>query len=80
MLFLHVEAPPGLSSLAGSAQPTPLFAPTLNLVSHVLENFQGELDFLSGGLSPPQSTPGAATTYMFLEWKRPIFTAYILLG
>ncbi len=57
-----LEAAPGISSQVGSAHPTRLLTSILNLVSYTLENFQGGLCFLSGGLRPPQPTPGAATS------------------
>jgi hypothetical protein len=60
---LQLEAAPGIASRVGSAHPILLLALTQNLLSEALENFQGGLNFLSGGLSPPQPTYGAATSY-----------------
>jgi hypothetical protein len=39
----RLAAASGISSQVGSAHPTPLLAPKLNLVSHTLGHFQGEL-------------------------------------
>jgi hypothetical protein len=57
-----VEAAPGISFRVGWAHPTPILTPILKNFLHALENFQGGLNILSGGLSPPQPTPGAATS------------------
>jgi hypothetical protein len=54
-----------------SVHPTQLLASIPNFVSHASENFQGGLNFLSGGLSLPQPTPGAATRQMTDPCKIP---------
>ncbi len=56
-----LEAAPGISFRVGWAHPTPILTPILKNFLHALETFQGGLNILSGGLSTPQPTPGAAT-------------------
>jgi hypothetical protein len=56
-LLAQVAAASGIFSWVGSTHPNPLLAPILNLVSRALENFQGELKFLSGGLTALLAAP-----------------------
>ncbi len=77
--YEELAVAPEISSRVGSTHSTLLLAPTQNIASDVLENFQGGLNFLSDGLSPLQLTPSAAASENVFECllkKKYVFVIY----